>query len=112
MGTEVLKLEDKWKASINEALSLFNIDDNIQVGILTLEPNTRLPEEGLSVHGESHEFAYVIEGKVCIGTEDGEKVIEKGDLAYNTPGTEHYTINKTGERAKVLWFLSPPFPSL
>ncbi|MFP4051363.1 MAG: cupin domain-containing protein [Thermoplasmata archaeon] len=108
MSPDVKTLEDEWAESINNALSLYEIDDNIEVGILTLEPQTRLPEEGYSVHEGSHEFAYVIEGEVTINTEDEEKTVKEGELIYNSPGTKHYTSNKTKKEAKILWFVAPP----
>ncbi|MFW6375668.1 MAG: cupin domain-containing protein [Thermoplasmatota archaeon] len=108
MSLDVKTLKNEWAESINNALSLYDIDENIQVGILTIEPETRLPEEGYSVHKGSHEFAYVIEGEVVISTEDEEKTVIEGELTYNSPGTRHYTSNNTKKEAKLLWFVAPP----
>lgn len=108
MEPEIKTLQEKWAESLNEALPLFNIEGNIEVGVLTLEPHTRLPDEGFGAHEESHEFAYVIEGEVLFGTENGEKEMSEGDLMYNKPGTKHYTLNETSKKAKILWFVSPP----
>lgn len=102
------EMEENLAQAVNEAFSIFNIDDNIQVGVLELEPNVRLPEEGMSEHEKSHEFSFVIHGEVVIGTESGEKRMKKGELMYNRPGTKHYTYNDSSEPAKLLWFLSPP----
>lgn len=108
MSPDVQTLKDKWAESINNALSLYDVEDNIEVGILTLEPKTRLPEEGYSVHEKSHEFAYVIEGEVVFGTEDGVSKIKDGELMYNQPGTKHFTKNEIETEAKLLWFVAPP----
>lgn len=108
MVTEATSIEEKWDDAINEALSLYRIDDNIQVGILTLEPETRLPEDSYSVHENSHEFSYVLEGEMTIVRKDGKTKISEGELMYNPPGTEHYTYNYTSKRAKAIWFLTPP----
>lgn len=110
-GPKVIEKKDMdeyFEGEMNEAISIFDIEENIQVGVLTLEPETRLPAEGMSEHEHSHEFSYVIEGEVILGTDSGEKKIKKGELMYNKPGTSHYTINRSSDPAKVLWFLSPP----
>ena len=110
-GPKVIEKKDMdeyFEGEMNEAISIFDIEENIQVGVLTLEPETRLPAEGMSEHEHSHEFSYVIEGEVILGTDSDEKKIKKGELMYNKPGTSHYTINRYSEPAKVLWFLSPP----
>jgi len=105
-------MKEKFKTSLNEAIAIFNVEKNIQVGILKLDPGTRLPEEGMSKHEENHEFSFVIEGEVIVGTQSGEKKIKKGELMYNEPGTEHYTQNKNDKPAKILWFVSPPIQGL
>ena len=50
-----------------------NQNENIQIGILTLAPKTRLPEAGFSIHTDFHEFAYIIEGEVTFVSES-EKI--------------------------------------
>lgn len=105
---DIDEMKEKLDEAVNEALSLFNIEDNIQVGLLKLEPETRLPSEGMSEHESCHEFSYVIQGQVILGTEAGEKRMKEGELMYNKPGTKHYTYNDTSKPAKLLWFLSPP----
>ncbi|MGM0404938.1 MAG: cupin domain-containing protein [Thermoplasmatota archaeon] len=102
------EMEEKLDHALNEALSLFRIEDNIQVGLLKLEPKTRLPPDGMSEHELCHEFSYVIQGEVILGTESGEKRMEEGEMMYNRPGTKHYTYNDSSKPAELLWFLSPP----
>lgn len=102
------EMDEKFQDALNEALTLFEIEEIIQVGILKLEDKTRLPSKGMSEHENSQEFSYVIEGEVIIGTESGEKRVKQGELLYNEPGTRHYTRNDKSKPAKVLWFLSPP----
>ncbi len=102
------EMDKKFQDALNEALTLFEVEEIIQVGILELEGNTRLPSEGMSEHEDSQEFSYVIEGEVIIGTESGEKKVKEGELMYNQPGTKHYTRNGKSKPAKVLWFLAPP----
>ena len=108
MSPDVQNLKDDWAESINNALSLYDVEDNIEVGILTLKPETRLPKEGYSVHEGSHEFAYVLDGEVVFVTKDKETKIKEGKLMYNQPGTEHFTKNETDKEARILWFVAPP----
>jgi mannose-6-phosphate isomerase-like protein (cupin superfamily) len=108
MKSSVFSLEKKWQDSINKPIEVLMIKDTIEIGILTVQPNTRLPPEGFSIHQNSHEFGYVIEGEIIIGIDEGEKIIKEGELLYNKPGTPHYTLNKSPKPAKILWFVTPP----
>lgn len=109
MPCEVHHLNSMWEASQNKALEIFK-NDQIQVGILVLTPDTRLPETGFSVHESFHEFAYIIEGEVVFGTPFDETHLKAGDFMYNKPSTPHYTKNISNIPAKILWFLLPNKP--
>jgi len=106
MSYEVHHLNEIWDAAKNEALEIFK-NDHIQIGILLLTPNTRLPETGFSVHENFHEFAYIIDGEVIFGTPKKTTYLKAGDFMYNRPGTPHYTENASDVSAKILWFLVP-----
>lgn len=108
MKTSVFSLGKPWKDSFNNPVELIGVENAIEVGVLTVEPNTKLPAEGFSIHENSHEFGYVIEGDVFIGTDEGEQEIKEGELLYNKPGTPHYTFNKSSKAAKIFWFVAPP----
>ena len=103
----VIGVNGKWKEALNKAIEIMKISD-IQIGIDSILPNTRLPPTGFSIHPNSHEFAYILEGKVILGTDEGEIELKKGDFLYNPPGTPHYTLNKFESICKLLWVLSPP----
>ncbi|WP_461866335.1 cupin domain-containing protein [Thermococcus sp.] len=102
---EVLNFNEKWEKSLGEAMKILDVNAKIQVGILTIPPHARLPENGFSIHKEHHEFAYVIEGEVTLVTDKGEFPAKNGEFVYNEPNTPHYTVNKTEKPAKVLWML-------
>lgn len=108
MKTYVFSLVKLWNESINKSTEVIRVENIIQAGVLTVEPNAKLPAEGFSIHENSHEFGFVAEGDVVIGTDEGEKEVKEGELLYNKPGTPHYTLNKSSKTAKIFWFLAPP----
>ena len=108
MSNIIFSLEKLWEEAINKPIEILKAENVVEVGVLLVEPNTRLPEKGFSVHENSHEFAYVIEGEVVIGTDEGEKEAKAGEFFYNKPGTPHYALNKSSKPAKILWFVIPP----
>lgn len=108
MESSIFSLKKLLEESINKATEIFKIEDVVELGVLTVEPNTRLPAEGFSIHKDSHEFGYVIEGEAIIGTNEGEMVVKAGELLYNKPGTSHYTFNRSPKPLKIFWFVIPP----
>jgi len=108
MSNIIFSLEKLLEEAANKPIEVLKVENVVEVGVLLVEPNTRLPEKEFSVHKNSHEFAYVIEGEVVIGTDEGEKEVKTGKFFYNKPGTPHYTFNKSSEPAKILWFVIPP----
>ncbi|WP_461863615.1 cupin domain-containing protein [Thermococcus sp.] len=102
---EVYNFNGKWNECLGHAIKVLEIEDRIQVGILTMPPHSKLPEEGVSIHKNHHEFAYIIEGEVVLITDKGEFQIKTGEFSYNEPNTPHYTLNKTNKPAKILWML-------
>ncbi|MFZ5436943.1 MAG: cupin domain-containing protein [Bacillota bacterium] len=107
MGASLYSLEKIWKESRNKPVEILGMENLIQIGILTVESNTKLPAKGFSIHEHSHEFAYIIEGNAIIGTDEGENEVKEGELLYNKPGTPHYTFNKSSKPAKILWLVTP-----
>lgn len=108
MESPIFSLEPLWEESTNKPVELLRVEHVVEMGVLTVEPTTKLPREGFSIHEASHEFAYVIEGEVVIGTNEGEKVVKTGELLYDKPKTPHYTFNRSSKPAKIFWFLIPP----
>ncbi|MCD6275518.1 MAG: cupin domain-containing protein [Thermoplasmata archaeon] len=105
---EIVKIDEKlWKESINRAMPIFN-NENVEMGILTLAPGERSPKEGFSIHPNSEEYAYVLEGEIIFCTDEKCYTLKEGDLMYNSKGTPHYTENKSEKIAKILWAVSPP----
>ncbi|MDN5331952.1 MAG: hypothetical protein PWP45_1177 [Tepidanaerobacteraceae bacterium] len=108
MKSLIFSLEEYFEKTINNPAAILEVKNIVKCGILSVEPNTKLPKEGFSIHEKSHEFAYIIEGEVVIGTDEGEKLVRSGELLYNKPGTPHYTFNKSQKTAKIFWFVIPP----
>lgn len=106
MSCKVYPLNEFWKTSLNKAIEILK-NEKTQIGVLTLTPNTRLPETGFSIHENFYEFAYVIEGEVIFVTNSEEIHLKKDDFIYNEPGTPHYTANVSNKPARILWFLIP-----
>lgn len=101
---KVLRLtEETWDSALDKPVELLNLEDKLRVGVVTLSPQVRLPEEGYSKH-DYEEFAYVVSGKALFVTEDGEYILGEGDFLYNPEGTPHYTKNLS-EKTKILWML-------
>lgn len=113
MESSIFSLEKLWEESINKTVELLRVENVVELGVLTLESNTKLPAEGFSIHENSHEFTYVIEGEVVIVTDEGEKVVKAGEeLLYNKPRTPHYTFNRSSKPVKIFWFVIPPIKKL
>lgn len=108
LGNTIFYLREDFERQINKPVEILKVENKVGLGILTLESDIRLPKKGFSIHENSHEFAYVIEGEVVIGTDEGEKIVKAGELLYNEPGTPHYTLNKSSKSAKIFWFVIPP----
>lgn len=108
MGTHIFSCSNFWKDAINKAQTILRLANITEIGILKVEPLARLPKSGFSIHENSYEFGYVLEGNVIIGNGIEEKEIKEGEMFYNDPYTPHYTSNNTIKPSKVLWFLIPP----
>lgn len=108
VGTHILSCSNSWENAINKAQTIFKLANAVEIGILKVEPLAKLPESGFSIHENSHEFGYVLEGNVIIANNEEEREIKEGEMFYNDPGTPHYTLNNTTKPSKVLWFLIPP----
>jgi quercetin dioxygenase-like cupin family protein len=58
--------------------------------------------------GEEHEapvdeFAYVIEGEFAVVTKgQGKRVVRRGEVEWAPRGVVHYSVNETGQPARVL----------
>ncbi|NJE61716.1 cupin domain-containing protein [Thermococcus sp. 21S7] len=102
---KTFNFEEEWSKSPGEAIEVLDIGGDIQVGILTMPPRSRLPEEGFSIHDEYHEFAYVVDGDVILVTNGDRFPASTGEFVYNEPGTPHYTLNNTNRPARILWML-------
>ncbi len=104
---EIVNISKMWERAENKALAIFN-NQNVEIGIFSLAPGERAPPEGFSVHSDSEEYAYILEGEIEFCTDRECYHLEKGDLMYNAKGTPHYTENRGKKEAKIIWVVSPP----
>lgn len=80
-------------------------NQKIQMGIITLQPGERSPEEGFACH-EQDEFSYVISGAAHTVLEDGSDLLGKaGDAQLIEKGEKHWNYNDGDTPAQVVWFL-------
>lgn len=73
--------------------------------IIELEPS------GESFKDDSHpgeEFGYVLEGEIVLVLGKKKYRIKSGETFYYRANQEHYLINATKNKAKVLWISTPP----
>jgi len=104
---EIVKVGKTWNDARNKALPIFN-NDYVEMGIFLLLPGERSPKEGFSIHPNSEEYAYILEGEVVFCTNKQCYNLKEGDIMYNAPGTPHYTENRGKNEAKIIWVVSPP----
>lgn len=73
--------------------------------IIEIEPH------GQSFVDESHpgeEFGYVLEGEITLILGKKKHKIKKGETFYYRANQEHYIVNATKNKVKVLWISTPP----
>jgi len=104
---EIINTGEKWNEARNKAIPIFN-NERVEMGIFVLEPGERAPEEGFSIHQDSEEYAYILEGEVLFCTKERCYLLKEGDIMYNAPGTPHYTENRGENEAKIIWVVAPP----
>ncbi|MCF7933006.1 MAG: helix-turn-helix domain-containing protein [Acholeplasmataceae bacterium] len=54
------------------------------------------------------EFGYVLEGQVVLVLNRKRHIIRKGETFYYLANKEHFLLNNTQHRAKILWISTPP----
>lgn len=54
------------------------------------------------------EFGYVLEGQVVLVLNKKRHIIKKGETFYYLANKEHYLLNNSQQKAKVLWISTPP----
>ena len=54
------------------------------------------------------EFGYVLEGEVTLFLNKKKHLVKTGETFYYTANKEHYLMNHTNKKAKVLWISTPP----
>lgn len=54
------------------------------------------------------EFGYVLEGQITLVLNKRRYVIRKGETFYYLANKEHYLMNPSNQKAKVLWVSTPP----
>jgi quercetin dioxygenase-like cupin family protein len=96
--------EGLWDSAIDTPVTIFD-GKYIKMGIVSLSPGKRLPEEGYSVHEDFDEYAYVLSGKIAFYTDGSVYHLEDGDFLFNEGGAPHYTVNIGDEDAKIFWVL-------
>ena len=57
---------------------------------------------------DGEEFGYVIDGEVVVVYGNTSKVCKKNESFYFVTDKEHYLINKSKRKAKVVWVSCPP----
>ncbi len=73
--------------------------------LIEIEPNSE------TFHDYPHdgeEFGYVIEGEIIVAYGKARKVCKANESFYIVTNKEHYLINKTKNKAKVVWVSCPP----
>lgn len=77
----------------------------VKMGIITLLPGEKKPEEGYARHTQD-EFSFVVSGEAHTILEDGRDVVGKaGDAQLIEAGEGHINYNNGQEAATVVWFL-------
>ena len=46
MESAIFSLEKLWEESINKAVEILRVENVVELGVLTVESNTKLPAEG------------------------------------------------------------------
>lgn len=54
------------------------------------------------------EFGYVLSGEVTVVLGKKKHKVKKGQTFYYRTNQEHYLVNATGNKARVLWISTPP----
>ena len=57
---------------------------------------------------DGQEFGYVLEGKIEVVCGNSKEICNAGEAFYFETSKFHYLINKTDQKAKVIWVSSPP----
>lgn len=57
---------------------------------------------------EGEEFGYCLEGEITLVLNKVKHTIKQGQSFYYLTNKEHYLINLTNKKAKVLWISTPP----
>lgn len=95
-------------AQMEGVQALMAVDDPVRgrlaAGIARFSPRSRHPAQGTTAH-DAHETSYVVQGRLVVGTADGEQPVAAGDLVYIPPGEEHWVANAWEEPAEVVWVL-------
>ncbi|MFP4177778.1 MAG: helix-turn-helix domain-containing protein [Acholeplasmataceae bacterium] len=66
---------------------------------------------GQSVIDDPHpgeEFGYVLEGQVTLFLNKKRYIVRRGETFYYQASKEHYLMNTSEHRAKILWISTPP----
>ncbi len=104
---EIVNIAKIWGKARNGALTIFK-NKSAEMGIFSLGPGERSPSKGFSIHPNSEEYAYILEGEIEFCTDEECYHLKDGDIMYNAPGTPHYTENRGEKEAKIIWVVSPP----
>ena len=82
---------------------------NLEVYAGEFAPGATTGAEGY-VHGNSQEFFIVTSGTIVLQLGDIEYELSKGDSIEYVSSTPHRAVNRSNEKAEVLWINSPPSP--
>lgn len=109
--TVVYKKEDFYEKDNNDLKHMISwivpnaLKYEMEPIIISLQPG------GQSEIDDPHpgeEFGYVLEGQVTLVLNKKRYIIRKGETFYYPANKEHYLINNSSNKAKVLWISTPP----
>lgn len=83
-----------------------NKNKRVQMGIITLQPGEKSPQDGFARHDQD-EYSFVISGEAHTVLADGRDLIGKaGDAQLIEAGEAHKNYNDGDVPATVVWFLA------
>jgi len=71
-----------------------------------VDVDQRLPEKGYARHDGAEAFV-LLSGEISIGTRSGLRDIQAGSVTIIEAGEEHYTLNRSGKKARLVSFGLP-----
>lgn len=83
---------------------LFEKEENVRFGLVSIAPGERVPGKGLSNHSED-EYSYVIDGAIEGECGGNPFTISSGEASFIPAGEEHWTMNNGDRDCEIVWVL-------